>query len=259
MSNFVFEYNEDRKVSGVGGAVYFKTPSESKYAFAFATGTIPSAVGDVNTYDAFVITEKYAGKVAGQQTLEKMDLPVMWHRDMKARLIELSEMGELDFLIIAPDYTADQITGTLSYKRGDLGDSTFEGIASITPNSMSPDKILNARSLIKGTAKFAKNGIATIIPDSIKLEYGDSSYEVALPLDATITPTTRVLDGMGNVVDTPKLTATVGSEKITLVGSNNGGTEPLYYLVEIKISESGKQDWKATIAVEVPISATPGD
>ena len=97
MNNFVERYNENRKISGVGGALYFKKPSDEKYAFAFATGTIPSFVGDTNTYDAFVITEQYAGKTEGQQVLEKQDLPVMWHRDMKARAIELSNMGELDF------------------------------------------------------------------------------------------------------------------------------------------------------------------
>lgn len=254
--NFVEKYNDTRKMSGVGGALYFKKPSESKYAFAFATGTIPSFVGDTNTYDAFVITEQYAGKTEGQQTLEKQDLPVMWHRDMKARVIELSEMGELDWLVVAPDYTAEQITGTLTYKRGDLGDSSLEGTVSITPNSMTPDKILDCRGMLMPTCKFAKNGVETVVPDSIKLTYGDSVVDINLPLDSTVTVSTRILDGMGNVVESPKITLSSWTantaEKITITGTNSESTQTEYYLVEITISESGKQSWKATIAVEVP-------
>ena len=259
MNNFVEKYNEHRKISGVGGALYFKKPSDEKYAFAFATGTIPSFVGDTNTYDAFVITEQYAGQTEGQQTLEKQDIPVMWHRDMKARAIELSEMGELDWLVVAPDYTAEQITGTLSYKRGDLGDSTFEGTITITPSAMTPDKILDCRGMLMQTCKFAKNGIETIVPDEIKLEYGDSVATVNLPLDTDTTVSTRVLDGMGNVATSPKITlgtwTASTNEKITITGTNDTGSQTEYYLVEITISATGKQSWKSTIAVSVPNTA----
>lgn len=256
MNNFVEKYNDNRKTSGVGGALYFKKPSDSKYAFAFATGTIPSFVGDTNTYDAFVITEQYAGKTEGQQTLEKQDIPVMWHRDMKMRAIELSEMGELDWLVVAPDYSAEQITGTLTYKRGDLGDSTLEGTMSITPSAMTPDKILDCRSMLMPTCKFAKNGVETIVPDSVKLSAGDGTTEINLPLDSGVTVATRVLDGMGNEVADAKLTVSEWTantaEKITLTGKNTSGGNTEYYLVEIKISESGKQSWRQTVAVEVP-------
>lgn len=256
MNNFVEKYNDNRKTSGVGGALYFKKPSDSKYAFAFATGTIPSFVGDTNTYDAFVITEQYAGKTEGQQTLEKQDIPVMWHRDMKMRAIELSEMGELDWLVVAPDYSAEQITGTLTYKRGDLGDSTLEGTMSITPSAMTPDKILDCRSMLMPTCKFAKNGVETIVPDSVKLPTGDGTTEINLPLDSGVTVETRVLDGMGNEVADAKLTvskwAANTAEKLTLTGSNTAEGNTEYYLVEIKISESGKQSWRQTVAVEVP-------
>lgn len=257
MENFVFKYNENRKISGVGGALYFKKPTESKYAFAFATGTIPSFVGDVNTYDAFVITEQYAGKVQGQQSLDKIDLPVMWHRDMKARVIELSAMGELDFLVVAPDYTAEQVTGTIAYRRGDLGDSAFEGTVSITPSAMSDDKILDCRGLLKETCKFAKNGVETVVPDSVVCD--TASKEISLPLDSGVTATCRVLDGMGNAVLTgAKLSATYATDKITLSNTNTTGTATEYYLVEVKISASGKQDWKSTIAVECPKISTGG-
>lgn len=260
MNNFVERYNENRKISGVGGALYFKKPSDEKYAFAFATGTIPSFVGDTNTYDAFVITEQYAGKTEGQQVLEKQDLPVMWHRDMKARAIELSNMGELDFLVIAPDYTAEQITGTLTYKRGDLGDSTFEGTISITPSSMTPDKILDCRGMIMETCKFAKNGVETIVPDEIILEYGNSTATINLPLDAGITVKTRVLDGMGNVVSSPKISLSTwtasSAEFITITGTNSATMQEEHYLVEIEISATGKQSWKATVAVTVPATTS---
>lgn len=252
MNNFVFEYNEDRKTSGVGGALYFKKPTESKYAFAFATGTIPSVVGDVDTYDAFVMTERYKGKTQGQQNLDKIDLPVVWHRDMKARCIYLESLGELDFLIISPEYTAEQITGTLAYRRGDLGDSTFEGVVSITPATMNPDKILDARSMLMPTCKFQKNGVASIIPDSVKLAYGDSVESISIPLDTGVTAKTRILDGMGNVVEDANISANYATEKLTITGENSTGTQTEYYLVEIEISETGKQSWKSTISVEVP-------
>lgn len=261
MNNFVFQYDETRKQSGVGGAVYFKRPDDMKYSFAFACGTIPSSVGDVDTYDSFIITEKYKGKTEGQQSLEKIDLPVVWHRDMKARCIELAEMKELDFLIIAPDYTAEQITGTLSYKRGDLGDSTLEGTVSITPNSMSDDKILNARGMLQGTVKFEKNGTPSIIPDTINLAFGDSVSEVSLPLDTGVTVITRILDGVGKEVVAPKLSVSAWTadtaEKLVFTGSNGTGKSEEFYLVEIKISKKDNQSWKQTIAVNVPIGTKP--
>lgn len=254
--HFVEEYTDNRKISGVGSALYYRNPGSVKFAFAFPSGTIPSFVGDTNTYDAFSTTEPYAGKTEGQQTLDKIDIPVMWHRDMKARLIELQNMGDLEWLVVAPDYSAEQVTGTLTYKRGDLGDSNSEGTATITPSTMTPDTILDCRSMLMPTCKFAKNGVQTTVPDSIDLETATGTYTLQLPLDSGITVATRILDGMGAEVSSPKITVSEWTastaEKLVITGTNSSGGQTEYYLVEITISAEGKQSWKQTVAVSVP-------
>lgn len=259
MPKFVLKYNDTRKQSGVGGALYFKEASDSLYSFAIACGTIPSFASDITTYDAFVLTEEYAGETQGQKQLDTQDIPFMWHRDNIRRARMLESMGALDWLIVAPDYSAEQITGPCSARRNDLGDSTLEGVLSITPNAMAPNQIYDCRSLLKPTCKFEKNGVATIVPESIDLEYGDSEVTVNLPLDSGVTVATRILDGMYNVAASPKITLstwTAGTaENIRITGTNSSGSQTEHYLVEITISEAGKQSWTQTIAVSVPATA----
>ena len=57
---------------------------------------------------------------------------------------------------------------------------------------------------------------------------------------------------MGEEVEDAKVSASYASEKLTITGANSAGTQTEYYLVEIEISETGKQSWKSTISVEVP-------
>lgn len=251
-NNFVHEYDDHRAISGIGGALYFKKPSDTKYAFAFATENIPSVRGDVESYEFSIITSPFKGQTEGQMTLDKKDVPVLWHRDMISRLKEIAGMGELDFLAVAQDYSADQFTGTLQFKRDDISGDTLKGTVTIIPSAATTDYILDCRSMLMLTAKFK-----SIIPDRVKLPTTATPETISVVADGTdvIGATPTITDGATGAAST-KITAAWANGTLTLTNANSGGTAVTEYVVVTLtvsgVSEGSKQDWKASIAVEVP-------
>ena len=65
---------------------------------------------------------------------------------------------------------------------------------------------------------------------------------------------------MGNVVSSPKISLSTwtasSAEFITITGTNSATMQEEHYLVEIEISATGKQSWKATVAVTVPATTS---
>lgn len=250
-NTYVNEFDDKRAISGIGGALYFKEPTDSLYAFAFPCESVPSVRGDVDTYEFNIITSRFKGQTEGQISLDKKDVPVLWHRDMIARLQEIADMGELDFLAVAQDYSADQFTATITFKRDDMANDTLKGTVTIIPCATEGDYIADCRSMLKPTVKFISQ-----IPNEVKLKYGDSVVAVDAKVTTGATVACEVVDGATGAAS-QKATATWSADKVTITGVNDTGSKTEYLLVKLTASLANYQSWSCTIAISVPNTETP--
>lgn len=254
MNNFVNKYDEKRAISGIGGALYFKKPTDSHYMFAFPCESIPSVRGDVETFEFSVITSEFKGQTEGQMSLDKKDIPVLWHRDMIARLEELAEMGELDFLAISPDWSADKFTATLTFKRDDMANDTLKGTVTIIPSAADDDHILDCRNMLIPTVKF----ISTV-PDTIKLDATETPKTKTVKVTDGASVTCKVIDGATREVST-KATASWANGVLTITNANKGtGATTEYLVIELVAAKTNYQSWRSTITLTVPAVSDTSD
>ena len=238
--DFIQRYDDSRAITGVGSALFVKLPSETKFHLFLALETTPFVVGETASHEFSLTTSPFIGKVKGKTTLDNKDVEFLWHRDNLVRLQEFDGLT-LDFLAIAPDYTAQQFRASFSYKPNDLVDDVAKGTLTLIPNSVE-DPIIDCRDLIMGTVV-----VTNAIQDSFVLATAAGTATQVIELNtsgATVTITSN----------TTAVSATETSGVITITGNNVSLTDIAYGILTVVVSKTGLASSTTTIAVEIPVA-----
>ena len=240
MADFIQRFDDNKALSGVGSALMFKLPSETKYHLFVALETTPFVVGETASHDFNLTTSPFIGKVEGKTTLDNKDVEYLWHRDNLVRL-EKYKGQTLDFMAVGKDYTAQQFRASYKHRPNDQADDVAKGTLTLIPMS-AQDPIVDCRDLLMGTVV-----ITNAIQDEIILASATEKFTQVVETNvasATITPTSN----------NTAATVAYADGKVTITGANESETDIAYAIVTIKASKTGYADSETTIAVEVPVA-----
>ena len=237
-------YEGRKPTSGVGCALYVKFPTDTKYHIAMPLETIPSITGSPNSIEFDLTTSDVIGHVKGKMQLEDGETEFFAHRDNFNIAKKMVEAGELDFLIVNPDYTGWKFTAEVDYRQNEVTASDLlKGTLTIIPSSIDKEYYDNVYDLIMPTVKFK-----SAIPDTITLKNVTDKQVINVllePTEATVA-VSYLSDGYESSGTSTVATAVYATNQLTITAKAVGSE-----VIKLTASLSEYASWETFIHVVV--------
>ena len=207
------EFKEHAIRSGLGTALCYQLPDETKYHILSAVDTLPAVFGSPETIEYSTTTNMTVTNIEGKKKTENIEISVPYNQDNIALCTKIAGIKCKYAYIDLEDFSGQEFIAKASYHMGEVGADTVKMI------------------VINLTVYDAEETITNDLFD----EYMDTiTFEDTLPaivrisgkgkkeFVVTTSPTTATVNPSPKTSAEGVVTATYGGNKLTITGVSNG-------------------------------------
>lgn len=208
------EFKEHSVKSGIGTALCYMLPSESKYHILSAVESLPAVFGSPNTIEFSSTTNWNITNVRGKNTTENIEINIPYNLDNIAICEAIKGLKVKYAYIDLDDFTAQEFAGEASYHIAEIGSDSIKMIVLTISVSSAEESITeDVYDLFMDTVAFDEN-----IPSVVRL---DLSSKESQSIVVACEPSTTIIAEPINT-STSIVTSSYESGKLTLTAVAKG-------------------------------------
>lgn len=207
------EFKEHSVKSGIGTALCYMLPSETKYHILAPVESLPAVFGSPNTIEYSTTTNWSITNVRGKNTTENVEINIAYNLDNIAICEKIKGVKVRYAYIDLDDFSAQEFVAEASYHIAEIGADSIKTIVLTLSVSSAEDSITeDVYDLFMDTILFEDN-----IPSVIRLDTTtNKSTTIKVGVEPSSATTTATSSASGVA------TATLSSGVVTITGVAKG-------------------------------------